>query len=56
MAKKKKQTNPMKGANPALNLAMLGKRGSSAAEPHKDKRDRRARTRAAAFARVMKEQ
>ena len=56
MAKNRKRENPMKGANEALSLAMLGKRGSSAAGPHKDKRDKRARTRDAAFRRAMKEQ
>lgn len=56
MAKNRKQANPMKGANPALNLAMLGKRGSSAAGPHKDKRNKRARTRGAAFTRAMRDE
>lgn len=43
----------IKGSNKPLAEAMLGKRMSSAAGPHKDKRDKRARTRAASKARTM---
>jgi hypothetical protein len=43
------------GANLALAKAMVGKRSSGAAGPHADKRNRRARTRSAQRARVLKE-
>lgn len=45
----------MPGSNPEMAKAMLGKRLSSAAGTHKDKRTKRARTRAAAKARIMRE-
>jgi hypothetical protein len=41
--------------NRAMALAMVGKRTSNAAGKHADKRDRRARTRSAQRARVLKE-
>ncbi len=50
----KKQV-PGAGENPSLAAAMLGKRLSSAAGKHKDKRTKRARTRAAAKERQMKD-
>lgn len=42
-------------ANLALALAMVGKRTSSAAGTHGDKRAKRARTRAAQRARILRE-
>lgn len=44
------------GANPDLARAMVGKRSSNAAGKHRDKRTKRARTRAAARHRAMKDQ
>jgi len=43
------------GGNKALMVAMVGKRSSNAAGKHKDKRDKRARTRGAQRARAMKD-
>lgn len=45
----------MKVGNEALMRATQERRRSNAAGPHKDKRERRARTRAAARARAIKE-
>lgn len=42
-------------ANPERNRAMIGLRASSAAQPHKDSRTKRARTRHAALRRALKE-
>lgn len=42
-------------ANPELAKAMLEKRMSSATEPHKDKRTKRARTRRAAKQKAIKD-
>jgi len=42
-------------ANPAYAAAMRGLRSSSAASPHKDSRDQRARTRAAAKGRAIRD-
>lgn len=43
------------GRNEALAYAMVGKRTSSAAGKHADKRDKRTRTRGAKKARAMKD-
>jgi hypothetical protein len=51
MAKAKKHRGI---ANPALAEAMRGKRMSSAAGTHADKRDKRARTRSANLARELR--
>ena len=50
-----KKSKPEKVANPALALAMLGKRSSGAAGPHADRRTRRVRTRGASKARAIRE-
>jgi len=43
------------GGNKPLMVAMVGKRSSNAAGKHKDKRDKRARTRSAQRARALKD-
>lgn len=48
-------SKPYAGENKALMVAMVGKRSSSAAGKHADKRDKRARTRSAQRARVLKD-
>jgi hypothetical protein len=45
----------MPGANPALAQAMMGKRLSSAASKHQDRRTRRNRTRALRVARAIRD-
>lgn len=52
---KAKKNHQVAGSNLAYATAMVGKRVSSAAGPHKDKRTKRVRTRGAAKARAMKE-
>ena len=44
-----------KVGNPALALAMQGKRSSGAAGPHADRRTRRVKTRGASKARAIRE-
>lgn len=56
MSKSKKQSGLPGMGNFALASAMQEKRRSGAAGVHADKRDKRARTRAAAKARALKEE
>lgn len=51
----RRTAKPGAGANRAMALAMVGKRTSSAAGKHADKRDKRARTRSAQRARAMRD-
>ena len=43
-------------ANPEMHRAMMGKRTSNAAGTHRDRRDRRARTRAARKRRALRDE
>jgi hypothetical protein len=51
----RKQKKYIRTANPAMAEAMRGLRSSGAAGTHADKRERRARTRAARRERVLRE-
>lgn len=42
-------------ANPEMHRAMVSLRASSAAQPHKDRRTRRARTRSTSILRALKD-
>lgn len=55
-AKKNKAKIVMPSANPLYAQAMQSLRASSAAEPHKDRRTRRARTRSDVLRRELREQ
>lgn len=52
----KNQPKHQPAANPEMHRAMVGKRTSNAAGTHRDKRDRRARTRAARKDRALREE